>query len=105
MFPVLRIDRIDAKLVTWKEYELAAGGVHSGVNDPEQLVWLVFVTGEVTHPRGGPPRPAQSVPPTPATYPSILFIVDAVSGDDMGLTCCGSDARPKWFDGLTDRAK
>jgi hypothetical protein len=105
-FPVLRLDGVEAKLVTWKEYELAAGGFHSGVNDPDQLVWLVLVTGEITHPRGGPPSFArQSPPPTPATYPSILFIVDAVSGDMFGISCCGPDARPKWFDGLIDRAK
>jgi hypothetical protein len=105
-FPVLRLDGVEAKLVTWKEYELAAGGFHSGVNDPDQLIWLVLVTGEITHPRGGPPSFArQSPPPTPATYPSILFVVDAVSGDVFGTSCCGPDTRPKWFDGLIDRAK
>jgi hypothetical protein len=104
-FPVLRLDRIEAKLVTWKEYELAAASFHSGVNDPEQLVWLVLVTGEIAPPRGGPMRPTQTVPTTPPTYPWALYTVDAVTGDGTGFSCCGSDARPKWFDGLTDRAK
>jgi hypothetical protein len=107
-FAVLRLDRLEAKLVTWKEYELAAGGFHSGVNDPEQLIWLVLVTGEIAHPRGGgPPSFArESAPPTtPPTYPWVLYTVDAISGDGFGLSCCGPDARPKWFDGLTDRAK
>lgn len=105
-FPVLRLDRIEAKLVTWKEYELAAGGFHSGVNDPEQLIWLVLVTGEIAHPRGGPMLLIdRSAPPTPATYPWALFTVDAVSGDGTGFSCCSRDARPTWFDGLTDRAK
>jgi hypothetical protein len=108
-FPVLRVDGIEAKLVTWKEYELADGGFHSGVNDPEQLIWLVLVTGEIAHPRGGPPRifAGGSPPPptTPPTYPWMLSVVDAVSGNGFGMSCCGSDARPKWFDGLTDRAK
>jgi hypothetical protein len=105
--PVIRLDRIEAKLVTSKEYELAAASFHSGINDPEQLVWLVLVTGEIEHPRGGPPRlfTTESPPPTPATYPWALFTVDAVTGDGTGFSCCGSDARPKWFDGLTDRAK
>jgi hypothetical protein len=104
-FPVQRVDRVEAKLATWKEYELADGTFHSGTNDPEQLVWLVLVTGEVVHPRGGPPSAARSAPPTPPTYPSILFVIDAASGDQFGLSCCGPDARPKWFDGLADRAK
>ena len=107
-FPVLRLDGLEAKLVTWKEYELAAGGFHSGVNDPEQLIWLVLVTGEIAHPRGGPQRLfiGESPPPTtPPTYPWILYIVDAISGDGFGLSCCGPDARPKWFDRLSDRAK
>ncbi|HET9809307.1 MAG TPA: hypothetical protein VFQ66_06380, partial [Candidatus Limnocylindria bacterium] len=99
-FAVLRLDRLEAKLVTWKEYELAAGGFHSGVNDPEQLIWLVLVTGEIAHPRGGgPPRfsTGASPPPptTPPTYPWILYVVDAVSGNGFGTSCCGADARPK----------
>jgi hypothetical protein len=108
-FPVLHVDRIEAKLVTWKEYELAAGGFHSGVNDPEQLIWLVLVTGEIAHPRGGPPTFfADGSPPpptTPPTYRWLLSVIDAVSGNGFAMSCCGSDARPKWFDGLTDRAK
>lgn len=104
---VLRLDRLEAKLVTWKEYERARGGFRSGMNDPEQLIWLVLITGDIAHPRGGPPSFArESAPPTsPPTYPWILRIVDAVSGNSFGTSCCGSDARPTWFDGLTDRAK
>jgi hypothetical protein len=106
VFPVLRVDRLEAKLVTWKEYELAAASFHSGVNDAEQLVWLVLVTGEVAFPRGPRPMgPVQTVPTTPPTYPWALYTLDAVSGDPTGFSCCGPDARPKWFDGLTDRAK
>ena len=105
-YPVLRADRIEAKLVTWKEYELAAASFHSGVNDPEQLVWLVLVTGEVAFPGHIPaPVQAQSAQPTRTTHPWVLFTVDAISGDGLGLSCCGPDARPKWFDGLTDRSK
>jgi hypothetical protein len=105
-FPVLRTDRIEAKLVTWKEYELAAASFHSGVNDPEQLVWLVLVTGEVAFP-GHPPPPVapQTAQPTRTTHPWVLFTVDAITGDGIGLSCCGTDVPPKWFDGLTDRAK
>jgi hypothetical protein len=105
LFPVLRADRIEAKLVTWKEYELAAASFHSGVNDPEQLVWLVLISGEIAPPRGGPMRPTQTVTTTPPTYPWALYSVDAVTGDVTGFSCCGPDARPKWFDGLTDRSK
>jgi hypothetical protein len=106
VLPVLRLDRIEAKLVTWKEYELAAASFHSGVNDPDQLIWLVLVTGEIAHPRGGPMMLIdRSAPPIPTTYPWALFTIDAVSGDGTGLSCCGRDARPKWFDGLADRAK
>jgi hypothetical protein len=104
--PVLRADRIEAKLVTWKEYELAAASFHSGVNDPEQLVWLVLITGEVAFPGHIPaPGPAQNPRPARTTHPWVFFTVDAISGEGMGLSCCGPDARPKWFDGLTDRAK
>ena len=106
VFPVLRADRIEAKLVTWKEYELAAASFHSGVHDPEQLVWLVLITGEVAFPGHIPaPGPAQTAQPARTTHPWALFTVDAISGEGMGLSCCGPDARPKWFDGLTDRAK
>lgn len=106
VFPVIRLDRIEAKLVTWKEYELAAASFKSGFNDAEQLIWLVLVTGEIAHPRGGPRVfTDQSPPPIPPTYQWALFTVDAGTGDGTGVSCCSQDARPRWFDGLTDRAK
>src|SRR5438105_1642376 len=35
-FSATRVDRVEAKLVRWKDYEKAAGGFRSGTNDPDE---------------------------------------------------------------------
>jgi hypothetical protein len=99
-----RVDKVVAKLVRWKEYEGAANFGRSYVNDPDQLVWVVIVMGEIDSSarRLGPPGYSAA----PATYAWELHVVDAINGFPFAYSCCGTDPRPPaWFDALVDLAR
>jgi hypothetical protein len=94
-----RIDRVEAKLVKWKDYENGVGTFRSYTNDPDQLVWVVLVSGDIDPPMFGPAgRPSQ-----PVSLPYVINILDAASGTHLGLST-GPDKRPAWFDQLNDLA-
>jgi hypothetical protein len=95
----LRIDAVEAKLVTWKDYEDAAASGRSYTHDPDALVWVVLVTGEIDPPVLGPIGR-----PSPRTVPYLVNILDGVTGDGMGMST-GSGPRPAWFDALRDHAR
>ena len=53
-----RVDRVEAKLVRWEVYRRSGGPGPGNLGDrldPERLVWVVVVGGElgVSHPRAG----------------------------------------------------
>ena len=103
-FSAVRVDRVDVKIVRWKDLEKAAPIGHSGVNDPDELTWVVVVHGEI-HPvrRGGPlGRPTPAPDATPETYHYELHAFSAVGGPGGLYSCCGPDSTPTWWDSLAD---
>jgi hypothetical protein len=118
-----RVDRIEAKLLTWQEYLLLAGaprllsgdpgatpvpGNAGFVGDPStRFVWVVAVSGEIW-PIGrdpiwwGGPPPV----PNPSPYPPYrwaVFIIDATQGQLMVVPDAGvNDSWPAVFDKLPD---
>ena len=90
---VRRIDRIEAKLMTWREY-LAGGdpGAQkpSGADDSAP-VWIVAVSGEIV-PQFG----------RGATFTWGVFTIDAMSGGIESLVARSDGAWPTFFDALPD---
>jgi hypothetical protein len=105
-----RVDRIDAKLMTFAEYVRIAGPVRTHAGDPREApttgfgirddptrryVWVVAVAGEVW-PSGRTPVFYGSQPPaSPTPYPAYrwgLFLVDANSEQFMVIGDAGIDA-------------
>ncbi len=89
-----RVDRIDAKLVLWSEYLAGANQAVDVGTDPNQLVWIVAVSGLVQ------PDTAHGQQFTWAVY-----AFDAATGRTRS-TNAGRDATrwPPYFDGLRDRS-
>ena len=52
-YSATRVDKVEAKLVRWKDYEKAMG-FRSGTNDPDELTWVVVVYGEIQPPSRRP---------------------------------------------------
>ncbi len=103
-FSATRVDRVDVKLVRWKDYEKAAAFGRSYVNDPDELTWVVVVYGEI-HPvmRGGPlGRPAPSPGATPETYRYEVHTLSATGIGGGSYSCCGPDDKPAWWNTLVD---
>jgi len=107
-FSATRVDRVEAKLARWKDYEKAYGGFRSGVNDPDELTWVVIVYGEIK-PQGGRGGPVGRLTPdpnaTPQTFKYEVHAFSATGGEGGMYGCCGPDGRPAWFDTLVDLAK
>jgi hypothetical protein len=89
---IRRIDRIDAKLMTRDEFEQAsAPGATSPYTDPNQVIWVVAISGEVV------PQFGQG-----SVLPWGIYLVAADNGDILGMLA-GGGPWPSYFDGLPDR--
>ena len=120
-----RVDRIDAKLMTYAEYTAGAGPVrtHEGnpaaaptmgfgmTGDPtKRVLWIVAVSGEVW-PAGRDPVFFGLQTPSATPYPPYrwgTFLIDASSGKQIVVGDAGIETNwPTSFDGLpfhsTDR--
>ncbi|MFN2521371.1 MAG: hypothetical protein ABR525_10040, partial [Candidatus Limnocylindria bacterium] len=91
-----RITRAEAKLVLYKEFELALGRGKSFVTDPDTLVWVVAYEGSgLSCGRGG-----RTGPPPDCHF--AFTVQPARPPDQVGVF--GSSATwPDWFDRLPDR--
>ncbi len=90
---IRRVDRIDAKLMTRAEFERAAKTGSSSPNaDPNQLVWVVAIGGDVV--------PAFS---RGQAFAWGIYLVSADTGEVASMLA-GSDSWPPYFDVLPDRA-
>ena len=105
-FSATRVDRVEAKLVRWKDYEKAVGTFRSGTNDPDELTWIVIVYGEIQPPSRGPCCRATADPAaTPQTFRWELHAFRATGGFGGMYSCCGQDqSPPAWWDKLVDLA-
>jgi hypothetical protein len=108
-----RIDREDAKLVTYREYVEASnakappGGprlLPGPDPDPDELVWVVVIAGDLGPMLGGGP-PGPGIPPaTPATTRWIMSVLNASDGASRSGTWSPNGDWPDWFDALKDRS-
>ena len=102
--------RAEAKLVTYAESRAAMQG-GSGLlridRDPEELFWLVAVTGPgLPLPRGGPRGPGSTgATPTPTAW--MLYQTPATNdrSEGTGGQSSSNGTWPPGFDGLTDRCR
>jgi hypothetical protein len=111
--PGYRIDREAAKLVTYREYVEASNAkappdgprLLAGPDpDPDELVWVVVIAGDLgPMPRGGPPRPGILLA-TPATTRWIMSLLNASGGASGSGTWSPNGDWPEWFDALKDRS-
>jgi len=104
--PGLMVDRIEAKLVLYKELEATNQFGRSGVDDPDSLVWVVVYSGiGIGLPRHVPPslgsEPSQT--PEPCVWAWEVFHADASPGSS-GAGCNSRFTWPEWFAGLPDHA-
>jgi len=91
---IRRIDRIDAKLMTRREFEQASDPGRTSTSpytDPNQVIWVVAISGEVV------PQFGQG-----SVLPWGIYLVAADSGDILGMLA-GGGPWPSYFDGLPDR--
>lgn len=114
-----RVDRIDAKLMTFDEYVRVAGPVRTRLGDPQappvtgfgiegdptqRIVWVVAVSGEVWPQGKVPVFFNQAAPPSPTPYPPYgwgLILIDASSGQFMVIGDAGVGASwPSIFSAL-----
>ena len=91
---IRRIDRIDTKLMTRREFEQASDPGRTSTlpyTDPDQVIWVVAISGEV-------------VPQLGRGFVGSwgIYLVAADSGDILG-TLAGGGPWPSYFDGLPDR--
>jgi hypothetical protein len=87
-----RVDRVAYKLVTWGEYLTGANQNLDEGADPNKLVWLVAVGGDVK------PDTAMG-----RHFGWGVYAFDAVSGRTLS-TNAGPEAWPTYFDNLVDRS-
>jgi hypothetical protein len=108
-----RIDRAAAKLATYREYVQASNAtappegprlVPGPDPDPDELVWVVVIAGDLgPMPRGGPP--GRGLPQaTPATTRWIMRVLNASDGAIGSGTWSPYGDWPDWFDALKDRS-
>ena len=83
-----RIDRLDSKLVKWGDYLAGAKQYLDAGADPNKLVWLVAVGGEV-HPDTAQGR----------QFGWSVYAFDASTGRTLS-TNAGPEHWPPYFDGL-----
>jgi hypothetical protein len=97
--PGLVVDRIEAKLVLWKELEATNQFGRSGVDDPDSLVWVVVYSGKgIGIPMHGPPRMNSGPSQTPEPCGWAFDVFHANPG--IGSSGTGCNARftwPPWF--------
>ena len=104
--PGLVVDRIEAKLVLYKELEATNQFGRSGMDDPDSLVWVVVYSGKgIGLPMHHGPPPALNSGPTTTPEPCLwaweVFHADAAPGSS-GAGCYASVIWPEWFAGLPD---
>jgi hypothetical protein len=106
-YSATRVDKVEAKLVRWKDYEKAVGTFRSGVNDPDELTWVVVVYGQIQPPSHGPCCRTQDPAATPPIFNWEVHAFSAVAGGVGGMySCCGPDGNPPaWWGKLIDLAK
>lgn len=119
-----RVDRIEAKLLTWDEYLKVPSALRSLPGDPHatpaativsvdagaQNVWVVAVSGEVWPNGKMPERFGGSSPPSsPTPYPPYrwaMFIVDAARGQIALVATAGiAESWPPAFDKLPNHPR
>jgi hypothetical protein len=117
-----RVDRVDAKLMTFEEYVRGAGPVRTHTGDPQatpltgfgmigdqrRSVWAVAISGQVW-PQGRVPvffGTGPRVSPTPyPPYRWAIFLIDAVPGQLMVIGDAGiGEAWPAVFADLPNHA-
>jgi hypothetical protein len=86
---VLSVERIEAKLMRRSDFERVQPS-GSAQFDANRWIWTVAVAGEIR------PQFAHG-----ATFPWGVFLIDAQSGDILGLLA-GSGSWPAYFDALPD---
>jgi hypothetical protein len=103
--PGLVVDRIEAKLVLYKELEATNQFGRSGMDDPDSLVWIVVYSGKgIGLPRHGPPmNSGSSQTPEPCTWAWEVFHADASLGSSQ-IGCNANFTWPPWFSGLPDHS-
>jgi hypothetical protein len=90
---VRRIDRIEAKLMTWREYVASGdpGAQKPSAIDDSAPVWIIAVSGEIV-PQFG----------RGATFTWGVFTIDAMSGGIESLSARSDGVWPTFFDALPD---
>jgi hypothetical protein len=102
--------RIEAKLMRYADASAAMNGGTSTVlrldRDPDELFWLVAVSGgtDLPQPRGGLIRPGSAPPATPAPTTWILYDAPATNdrGEMTGTAISHTGTWPPGFDALPD---
>jgi hypothetical protein len=105
--PGLAVDRIEAKLVLYKELEATNQFGRSGMDDPDSLVWVVVYSGKgIPNFLHGPP-PMTTGPtstPEPCVWAWEVFHADSSPGS-TGFGCNPRFTWPEWFAGLPDHGR
>ncbi|OLB82655.1 MAG: hypothetical protein AUI15_37570 [Actinobacteria bacterium 13_2_20CM_2_66_6] len=104
--PGLAVDRIEAKLVLYKELEATNQFGRSGMDDPDSLVWVVVYSGKGIPNRflGPPPMTTGSTQtPEPCVWAWEVFHADTSPGS-TGFGCNPRFTWPEWFAGLPDHS-
>jgi len=103
--------RVEAKLMTYAEAEAAMRGGHDhGLlridRDPDELFWLVAVSGgpDLPLPRGGPLRLGSGPPATPTPTAWMLYDMAATNdrGEMTGMSLSSNGTWPPGFDAQPD---
>jgi hypothetical protein len=89
---VRRIDSLDTKLTTWGQWQTGIGQSENVAGiEPQRLVWVVSVTGNIEFPANHGTNVAWSA-----------FILDATTGKPLSAT--GGKQQPGSYSTLTDLA-
>jgi len=90
---VRRIDRIEAKLMTWREYLASGdpGAYKPAAADDSAPVWIVAVSGEIV------PQFGRGL-----TFNWGVFTIDGMGGGITSLTARSDGPWPAFFDALPD---
>ena len=102
--PGLVVDRIEAKLVLYKELEATNQFGRSGMDDPDSLVWVVVYSGKgIPNFLHGalPMTTGSTVTPEPCVWAWEVFHADTSPGS-TGFGCNARFIWPEWFAGLPD---